>query len=301
MKLLYHTLIDIIAKVIFIHPKNKTMHPNNFQGHRGARGLLPENSIPAFLHCLSLGINTLELDVVISQDKQVIISHESWFNHEITSLPNGQSLAEAVEKKELLYQLPYKKIKTFDCGLRGHPKFPMQQPMAVAKPRLVDMVKACETYTNQHQLKPVNYTIEIKCFEQGDGTFHPAPSTYVQLVYQTIIALGIEKQVVIQSFDKRILRAMKAIAPHLPLSLLIEDVLTFEHHITDLGFTPNIYAPYYKLITNNLVKKVKTKNMKLFAWTVNDKAIMQQLLAKGVDSIITDYPNLAVELLEGND
>src|SRR6186997_3269660 len=82
------------------------------QGHRGCRGLMPENTIPAMLHALGLGVTTLEMDVVITKDKKVILSHDPWFAQEITTLPDGTYMGEREERKFNIYWMTYEEVKT---------------------------------------------------------------------------------------------------------------------------------------------------------------------------------------------
>ncbi|HYK44667.1 MAG TPA: glycerophosphodiester phosphodiesterase family protein, partial [Parafilimonas sp.] len=93
------------------------------EGHRGCRGLMPENTIPAFLKAIDLGVTTLEMDAVITKDGQVLISHEPFFNHEITTKPNGDTLRESEDRSFNIYQMNYDEVKTYDVGLKVNPRF----------------------------------------------------------------------------------------------------------------------------------------------------------------------------------
>lgn len=279
--------------------KYNTKHLS-FQGHRGARGLLPENTIPSFIKCLELGVPAFELDVVVSRDKEVVVSHEGWFSHEITTKPNGEPLTAAEEFNHLIYQMDYDQIKQYDCGKRGHPRFPYQRKIEAYKPLLKDVITACDTYTEQHALPPVLYNIEIKSYKDENdqyGLVNPEPFHYCEIVFDTIQKAGIEKRCIIQSFDVAIVQAMKAIAPHLSLSLLVDNEDGLETNLERLGFIPAVYAPHYKLVTRKLVQKVHHKGMKLITWTVNDTKTMRKLVSLGIDGLITDYPNLKMDIM----
>jgi glycerophosphoryl diester phosphodiesterase len=126
--------------------RQPNMEAFDWQGHRGARGLMPENSVPAFLKALEFPVSTLELDVAISQDSQVVVSHEPWFSHHICSLPEGGAVTEEQEARLLLFQMPYSEIQRYDCGIRGNERFREQQAMPVVKPLLSDVVLAVEAY-----------------------------------------------------------------------------------------------------------------------------------------------------------
>lgn len=265
-----------------------------FQGHRGARGLLPENTIPSFLKSLDFGVTTLELDVVVSQDKQIVVSHESWFSPKICTKPNGEAVSKNEEKTHLIYQMPYTAIRAFDCGLRKHPNFPQQQTIPTYKPLLKELIKETKKYAHENKLPNVRYNIEVKTEgEKGDHIYQPPPEEYVELLYEIIRELDMETQVIVQSFDIRILQAMREIDERISLALLIDNGYSIERNLKQLGFTPYAYAPNYRLINRRLVEKVKSRGMLLFAWTVNDLQTMNHLIQLGVDSIITDYPNLS--------
>src|SRR6267378_2929220 len=118
----------------------------DIQGHRGARGLKPENTIPAFLTALDTGVTTLEMDVIVTRDKQVVVSHEPWMSAAICSDRAGKPINEKEEKKYNLYRMTYEEVKQFDCGSRGNVKFPEQEKMYAAKPLLSDVMVAVENH-----------------------------------------------------------------------------------------------------------------------------------------------------------
>ena len=270
-----------------------------FQGHRGARGLLPENTIPSFLKSLALGIHTLELDVVISQDKQVVVSHEPWFNPDICSLPDGTPVTPGNAHLHLIYQMPYEEVKKFDCGKRGNPKFKQQIPQPAYKPLLKEVIEAADEYAKQHHQPLPTFNIEIKTEHEaaGDGLYQPPPTEFVKLVHEIIELTGTETRVIVQSFDVRILKVYKKLYPNITLSYLISHPATVTSKLKLLGFTPNIYATNYMITSTGIIEQVHNRGMKIFVWTVNDKLSMVRLINMGVDGIITDYPNLAAELL----
>ena len=269
----------------------------DWQGHRGARGLVPENTIPAFLKALEFpDVRTLELDVAISKDEQVIISHEPWMSHHICSHPNGKAVTEAEEKDLLLFQMTYEEIKKYDSGSRGNERFPDQVSMKIHKPSLKDMVTVVEKHCTEKGLPLPYYNIEIKSEESYDGIKTPGVVRFVELVLEEVKALGIFDRTNLQSFDFRVVREVKKQAPDMVQALLIENAKSVESNIDSLGFTPEIYSPYYKVLTDAVVKDIHQRGMKVIPWTVNDKASMQMLIDIGVDGIITDYPNLISEL-----
>lgn len=267
--------------------------PENFdwQGHRGARGDFPENTTPAFFHALDMGMKTLEMDVVITADSQVVVSHEPFFNEEICaidslkrdSLPNN------------LYKLTYSQISEIDCGSLGNTRFPEQSKMSIAKPLLKDVIQAAEEYATQTQRAMPFYNIEIKSRPEWDGEFHPSVEVYADLLMKVATEAQIEYRLTIQSFDDRPLQYIHQKYPDVTLALLVEDSVSAEKHLTKLAFIPNIYSCYYLFVDEALVNFCKEKGMKLIPWTVNDAAEIKKLKALGIDGVITDYPALRKE------
>ncbi|HRI28346.1 MAG TPA: glycerophosphodiester phosphodiesterase family protein [Chitinophagales bacterium] len=272
----------------------------SFQGHRGARGLAPENTVPAFLTSQQLGIYTLELDVVISADEQVVVSHEPWFNPVICSFPDGTPLTPDLATKHIIYQMPYEQVKQYDCGLRGNPKFPQQQPQKAHKPLLSEVIQAADAYAAAHNLPLPTYNIELKTEngKAGDGIYQPAPEHYVKLVQQQIEFAGVQNRVIVQSFDVRILQAYHQLYPQITLSYLVANANSLTKNLQLLGFSPPIYSPNYLLASAKLIRNAHKKGIKVIAWTVNDTPTMLKLIHRGIDGIITDYPNLAAQILQ---
>jgi glycerophosphoryl diester phosphodiesterase len=280
---------------------NKTVTPvqNNVdkQGHRGSRGLMPENTIPAMLKAIDLGVITLEMDVVISQDKKVVVSHDVFFHQNITTTPAGKTLTKAEADKHLLYTMPYDSIKKFDVGLKPHPDFPRQQKMAVYKPLLSDLLDATEAAAQQKG-RTIAYNIEIKSKPENDGKKHPPIEEFVDLVMAVINAKGTASRTTIQSFDPRALQVMHRKYPSVTTALLMEgtDKRTLAAQLQELGYTPPVYSPHYSLVTPALMEECRQKNIKVIPWTVNTLEEMQRLIKLGVDGIISDYPDLFQQL-----
>lgn len=274
--------------------KNPVSAPAGFdwQGHRGCRGVMPENSVPAFLKALDYPeVTTLELDLAVSKDNQLIVSHEPWFNPAICSLPGGDSIPRRDAEKYLIYQMTVAEIRAFDCGSRGNPRFPDQQKLATHKPTLREVVEAVRA-----KRPHIRWNIEIKTQPEWDGLRHPPVAEFARLVIAELRALGIDQNAVVQSFDVRALQAMHSQAPEITLAFLIENLKGMEPNLEKLGFTPAIYSPYFQFVSKKLVRKCHARGMKLIPWTVNDVASIRGMIRLGVDGIITDYPNRIVEV-----
>ena len=269
----------------------------DLQGHRGCRGLMPENTIPAMLHAVDLGVTTLELDVVITKDKKVILSHEPWFGKEITTLPDGSYIGERTERTYNIFWMTYEQTKDFDVGMKPHPRFPLQKKMKVCKPLLEAVFDSVNQAMMTRKRPPLQYNIETKTNPEGDGVFHPKPAEFVDLLMEVINKKGMADFVTIQSFDFRTLQYVHEKYPTIKTAMLVEDYdkLSLDDQIRKLGFTATIYSPHYSLVNAALVKQCHEKGMKLIPWTVNDKKTINMLKDLGVDGVISDYPNLFSE------
>ncbi|HKK74412.1 MAG TPA: glycerophosphodiester phosphodiesterase family protein [Saprospiraceae bacterium] len=275
-----------------INPSNTDMinQKIDWQGHRGARGLLPENTIPAFLEALKYPITTLELDVVITKDEQVLISHEPWLSPEICVQANGEEIPESEPPTYLIMDMDYEQIQTFNCGQQA-PGFPEQQPMGVAKPLLVDMIDAVEKYCRENDRELPHYNIEIKSRKAWDGELTPQPERFAALLLAVLTKKGIVDRTCIQSFDVRSLEAVHQQRPQMTTAYLVGEPGSLASKLDLLSFTPTIYSPYYKLLSEAVVSDLHERDIRVIPWTVNDSEAMRQLVEMGVDGIITDYPN----------
>ena len=264
------------------------------QGHRGCRGLMPENTIPAMVHAIGLGVTTLEMDICFSKDKKAFLSHEPFFNHEITTQPDGNFIDEKDEKSYNLYQMSYDSITKYDVGMKPHPRFPQQQKMKAVKPLLADVFTAIKKEMMTRRRPFPYYNIETKTNPATDNIYHPAPAEFVELLMAVIKENQMEDFVIIQSFDFRTLQYLHQHYPNIKTAMLIEDYdkRSIEAQLAALGFTPTIYSPAYVLATEEVIKKCHQQNIQIIPWTVNDKKEIDRLKALGVDGIISDYPNL---------
>ncbi len=268
----------------------------DWQGHRGCRGLLPENTVPAFLKALDYNVKTLEMDAAISKDGKVIISHEPWFSAEISSKADGTPIPHEEEKEHAIRSMEVAKLQQYDVGSRGNERFPQQTKMKVHKPTLEEVVTAVNAYCEKNNHPQPLYNIEIKSKPEWDTVLAPVPELFAAILLKEINRLGIHDQSCIQSFDVRSLEATYAIDKKIVTAYLIENINPFQDNMKLLSFTPTIYSPYYQLVTDSLVIQTKAKNMQLIPWTINDVETMKKMKDMGVDGIITDYPNLISEV-----
>ncbi|MFY0651213.1 MAG: glycerophosphodiester phosphodiesterase [Cyclobacteriaceae bacterium] len=270
----------------------------DIQGHRGARGLMPENTIPSFLEALKVGVNTLELDLAVTKDMELLVSHEPYMNSTFCLDPEGNEIAKEDELSYNIYQMSYQEIKSFDCGTKAHTRFPEQQKFKVKKPLLKKVVDAVDIFLEEEEGRKVKYNIEIKSSPKGDNTYHPIPSEYSDLVYDFIQENMKSKSLNVQSFDFRILQYFHSTYPDIELAVLIGNDKSINENLNELGFIPEIYSCDYKLLTESDVSLLHEKGMKVIPWTINESMDMKKMLDWGVDGIITDYPNRAMELMK---
>lgn len=279
----------------------------DLQGHRGARGLMPENSIPGFLKALDLGVTTIEMDVVISKDSLVVVSHDPYFLPAICLDPDGIEIPKKTEKEHNLFLMNYAEIKMYDCGSKPVSEFPLQEKMTVYKPLLSEVIKAVEKHLKGYTGYLVNYNVEIKSSPDGDSVFQPVPKVFSGLVYDQINRYLDLERVIIQSFDFRVLRYWHEQYPEIKLAALVANMNSWSKNIEALGFQPEIYSPYYKMLDKNEVNALHEAGMKVIPWTVNEEADMTKMIEMGVDGLITDYPDragalgLAIKIPYGKD
>lgn len=267
------------------------------QGHRGCRGLMPENTIPAMIMALELGVTTLELDVVITKDLKVILSHEPFFNHEITTKPDGTFIEENEERKFNIYQMNYEEVQKYDVGKKPHPRFPQQQKISAAKPLLSELIDSVDQYVLRTGRDYPFFNIETKCLPFTDNIYHPQPPEFVELIMQVIKSKRLEDKVIIQSFDFRTLKYMNEHYPSVRTAVLIEgsDKRSLNEHMRELGFTPDIYSPEHRLVSKRLIDQCHQRKIQVIPWTVNNKERIDTLVTMGIDGVISDYPNIFLE------
>jgi len=294
-------LHDVSENISSIKGKPVNDKAINLQGHRGARGLLPENSIPAFLHALDLGVTTLEMDVAINVQGHVVVSHEPWMSAKICSHSDGRAVAEDEEKNLRIYAMNDEEIAGFDCGSRSHPDHPRQQAIPVTKPLLNDVFNAvashAEASDRNARFGQVLFNIEIKSLPEGDRIFHPEVAEFANALYRVVSEHNVIEQTTIQSFDTRALEAMHKIDQQISISLLVDNQQGLLQNLTRLSFIPQVYSPDYQLLDRAQIDAAHTQNIQVIPWTVNDEKTMRELVEIGVDGLITDYPDLGIKVL----
>ena len=284
----------------------------DLQGHRGARGLKPENTLPAFAHALSLGVTTLELDCAVTRDGVVVVSHDSTLNPDITRGADGRWLA---GEGPPIRQFTYDELQRFDVG-RIDPgstyarRFPAQQAVdGTRMPRLSDVFALARRSGNE----TVRFNIETKI-----SPLHPErtapPEDFARSFIAAIRTARMERRVTVQSFDWRTLAVVQKEAPEIATSYLtaqqgfMNNVMagaaaspwTAPLHVSQFGGSiprmvkaagGTVWSPYSGEVTRERVKEAQALGLKVVVWTVNEAADIKRMIALGVDGIISDYPD----------
>jgi glycerophosphoryl diester phosphodiesterase len=272
--------------------KDKGYPAFDAEAHRGGRGLMPENTIVAMKNTIDLGVTGLEMDTHITADGQVVLSHDEYINPLFTLSPDGKEISSEEAKKRVLYKMTYTDLKQYDVGSKYYDKFPRQKKIKTYMPLLADLIDSVQLYLKSQHKKQVFYNIETKCSPAGDNVYNPGPEEFAERLMTVIKQKKIMPFVVIQSFDKRTIQFIHQKYPDVRTSYLVENKKTLEENISDLGYTPFIYSPAYKLVDATLVKQCHDKHIKVLPWTVNTSEEIQKLKDLKVDGIISDYPDL---------
>jgi glycerophosphoryl diester phosphodiesterase len=264
-------------------------------GHRGARGVLPENTIEGFLYATSLGIYGIEMDVVISKDKKVVVSHEPWMNPKTCTKPDNSKVS--FLRRKNLYKMNYDAIRQYDCGLRGNIDFPEQKKQAAYKPLLGEVIEKVETYLKNNKLPPIVYNIEIKSKWVNDHELHPPPDEFVELILDVLKPFKINDRVLLQSFDMRPLNVLHEKKTGCKIGMLIKNPQFLKLRMSTLTFTPDTCGIYYKYASEKWINRIHELGMKALIWTENEKTDMKEHISMGIDGIITDFPAKAIEVM----
>lgn len=255
------------------------------QGHRGARAIYPENSIPGFLYALKLGIQTLELDLGVSKDDVLVVYHDQTINPEYCRYLDGR----AAPKDVPLRSLTFKEIKEFDCGALGNKNFPQQK--IIPQTQIPSLEELFETILNQEHpnAQKVWFNIETKS-NPAHPNYQPTPEKFIALILELVDQYDLQERVIIQSFDHRTLKALKNIRPEMKTAALFYERPTGSLVEATKNADGDILSPYYKWVTKEDVELLHQAGIPIIPWTANTKDSWKVLMEIGVDGIITDDP-----------
>lgn len=285
----------------------------DLQGHRGARGLAPENTIAGFERALAIGVTTLELDLGMTKDGVIVVSHDPHLNADITRRPDGQFLS---GPGPAIRSLSFDELQRYDVG-RIKPgsayaaRFPEQRAVDGARiPALTEVFALVRRSEAGH----IRFNIETK-LTPASGADTPDPETFARAVATLVRDAGLAARVTVQSFDWRTLVALRKTAPDIERACLTiesadEDNIargqpgpsawTAGFDIDDVGGSvPQlvqaagcaVWSPYVRNVTAATLTEAKSLGLKTIPWTVNEPADMERLIGLGVDGLISDYPD----------
>lgn len=268
--------------------------PFDVEGHRGARWVLPENTLEGFRYALDVGVTTLEMDLGVTKDGHVVVKHDPYINPAICLGPDGETLT----GKTPLAELTLAAVQAYDCGTLQAPGFPAQKPVPGAKiPTLREVFQMVQDYPGDLS-RTVLFNIETKSWaDQPDLT--PPPEEFARLVYEIVQEFNLLPRVTLQSFDFRTLRAARELDPDWSLAALIAaDDRADEVLAKAIDLQPDILSPNHTLLTKERVAAWQEMGFRVIPWTVNQPEDWTRLLTMGVDGIITDRPGDLIEFLE---
>ena len=265
------------------------------EAHRGGMGLYPEETLAAMLNAVKMGVNTLEMDLCVTQDKKVVLSHDKYFHPRYSSHPDGTAVTPD-EPRTYLYEMPYSEVVKWDVGNRFNPAWPEKHCMPAVKPLAADVIAAVEAWTKENGHYPMHYDIEIKSdpdSEEGvEGVNWPEYHEFTDLCMEVLESLDLGNRLVIQCFDERALNYIHEKYPGHTLAYLVEDYeKDFDQYMSLLEFTPEWLSARHENVDADLVAKARARGMKLNTWTVDEPDEMRRLIGLGVDAIISNYPD----------
>jgi len=290
----------------------------DLQGHRGARGLAPENTLPAFARALSIGVTTLEMDAALTEDDVVVIAHDRRLNPDIVRGADGRWLA---GRTPAIRELTYRELQRYDVG-RIKPgsdyskRFPEQRRQD--KVRIPTLEEVFEL-TRHARNAEVRFNIETKISPDAPEDTAP-PEVFVRALVKVVRDNGMASRTTIQSFDWRTLAIVQKAAPEIATSYLTSQQQSLDNiqaghredspwttgiRYRDHGSVPKmvkaaggkIWSPNAVDVTEALVKEAKSLGLRVLPWTVNERAEMERLIDWGVDGLISDYPDRLREVM----
>src|SRR5688572_2192823 len=254
----------------------------DLQGHRGARGHAPENTLPGFELAAAMGVTTLELDVGVTRDGVVVIHHDRALNPDLARGPDGRWIA---EPRPLIRSLSFDELQRYDVG-RIRPEseyarsFPQQKPIDGTRiPRLSELFARAGS--------KLRFNIETKISPQAPQETLP-PELFARALLAEIRQAGVETRTTIQSFDWRTLKVVEREAPEIETAYLTGSRNADPEKVHAAG--GRLWSPDFSTLTPENVAAARRLGLKIIPWTVNERADIERVLKLGVDGIISDYP-----------
>lgn len=283
------SLVLVLSLFLFAACSQKL--PIDVQGHRGARAIYPENTFPAFQHALEAGASTLELDLHMTADEVLVVTHDPYINPEICLDPKGRTIDEKIP----VIELSLKQLQGFDCGSLKNPRFPLQRWVGSQKiPSLRELLDFLEN-SYLSRARRVRLNIETK-IRRSQPKLYPSPQLYAELLYEIIDEYNLDKRVTVQSFDERTLQEIREIDSEIETAFLVgRRPASWDKLLSE--FYPDIISPNYRWLKKEDVQVLQQKGLRVVPWTVNKPADWKRMMTYGVDGIITDNPEALVRFL----
>lgn len=272
------------------------------QGHRGARGQFPENTLPGFMAAIEGGVDTLELDLLMTADNKIVIYHDFALNPQLCTHLNGRPL----RGSPMVAELKLAEIKKIDCGSKQNPLFPKQLALkGVQIPTLKEFLHMIRT---QPLAQNVKLNLEIKINPYSTAA-HPSRAFVAQKILAEVKASGLEDRVLFSSFDLEVLKEMRKLDSQVRLGFIFNsEWLQKKWLVKPTNWLPfviysaseirvELLSIEHTLLTAERIAKLHTCGFRVIPWTINDLKLSQELIKMGVDGIITDYPSYFVEHL----
>jgi len=271
---LYVSVTGVVVYAMLYHMPAQAQTPKILvHGHRGARARRPENTIPAFEYAIGQGVDALEMDMAVTKDNVIVISHDPILEGPVCNGP---------QPKAVIHELTLAEVRQWDCGNVRNPLFANQQTVPGTRiPTLDDVFKLAPRGS-------FDYNIETKSFPDKPQ-YTPSPEEFSRMVLAKIREYQIEKRIILQSFDFRTLVAMKKLAPEIRLSALTEfDQRDFPAIAKEAQ--ADIISPNFRLVTPAKVAAAHQAGLQVVPWTVNNPADWDRMIQAKVDAIISDDP-----------
>lgn len=260
-------------------------------GHRGARSILPENTLPALKYAFDLGVDAVEIDVNVTKDNVVVVHHDQMINPENCQYKDGKQITNHL----LIRELTLVQVKQFDCGSKTDSRFPGQRAASGSE---IPTLREVFEMTQVDSKAAVSFTIEPKSNPEFPN-HQPNPRDFAQLVLNEVLRYDLNQRVTIQSFDYRVLIEVRKLQPSMNIAALTgSNPIHFEKIVAESG--ANIISPYYKILTKDSVATMQKAGLKVIPWTVNTEQDWNALIEMGVDGIITDDPAALMKKLNRN-
>ncbi len=261
-------------------------------GHRGARALFPENTIPAFEHAIEVGADYIELDVVVTVDRKLVVNHDLTVNQDLCLNPNGDRVTETLP----IFEMTLERLKTFDCGSLKNPNFPDQVPIPGTKvPTLDDVFELVRTRSEELG-RDIRMNIEMKN-KREKPEWSPTHEEFAQLMADSINKSALQPVILVQTFDENHLIYLKKHQLDIKTAFLIKKGSKEETREIAEKVGADVISPNYRFLSQSKIKYWQDAGFQVVPWTVNSPKTWKSLIKKGVNGIITDNPKGLIEYL----